>query len=247
MSRLRLDLQYDGSAFHGWQNQPNAPTVQAAIEKALFLLNSHHPVDVVGCGRTDTGVHAKHYVAHCDFSFADLDDLKFKLNGMLPSGIAILDIVEAKADFHARFDANQRTYRYFISKKKNPFQEAYAYYFRKELDLEKMNVVAQQLVGRKDFESFAKHHSDVNNFICEVTEAFWVETEEQYVFQISANRFLRNMVRSIVGTLLEFGLGNLEEDQMAAILAAKDRAAAGTSVPGKGLFLWQVSYDSQVS
>ena len=242
MARLKLELQYDGTDFHGWQIQPNAPSVQESIEQALTRLNSNKTVEIVGCGRTDTGVHAHHYVAHCDFESSDLKTLKFKLNGMLPEGIAIQNIQIAHDDFHARFDATKRTYRYFINKSKNPFNARYAHFTKHSLQVAAMNEAAELLIGYQDFESFAKHHSDVTNHFCHVFEAFWIETEEQYVFEISANRFLRNMVRAIVGTLIEVGLGKINSEDVTRIIAKKDRCAAGSSVPGKGLFLWKIEY-----
>lgn len=242
MTRLRLDLQYDGTDFHGWQIQPNAVTVQEEIENALTRLNSNQKVEVVGCGRTDTGVHAMHYVAHFDLNFDNLIDLQFKLNGMMHKGIAITEITEANPEFHARFDATKRTYRYFIDKRNNPFNNRFAYFLRHKLNVEVMNEAATHLLGRQDFESFAKHHSDVNNFYCEVFSAFWTETDEQYIFEISANRFLRNMVRAIVGTLVDVGLGKIEPTEIQEVIAKKSRSEAGTSVPGKGLFLWKIEY-----
>jgi tRNA pseudouridine38-40 synthase len=242
MTRLRLDLQYDGTDFHGWQIQPNAITVQEEIENALTRLNSNQKVEIVGCGRTDTGVHAMHYVAHCDMNYPDLNELQFKLNGMMHKGIAITEITEAHPEFHARFDATKRTYRYFIDKRNNPFNNRFAHFLRHKLNVEVMNEAAKHLLGKQDFESFAKHHSDVNNFYCEVFSAFWTETDEQYIFEISANRFLRNMVRAIVGTLVDVGLAKIEPTEIQEIIAKKSRSEAGTSVPGKGLFLWKIEY-----
>lgn len=242
MPRLRLDLQYEGTDFHGWQVQPNALSVQEEIENSLTRLNSNEKVEIVGCGRTDAGVHAMHYVAHCDINFVELNELKFKLNGMMHKGIAITQIEVAHPEFHARFDAIKRTYRYFIDKRNNPFNYRFAHFLRHPLNVEQMNAAAIYLLGRQDFESFAKHHSDVSNFFCEVFHASWTETEEQYIFEISANRFLRNMVRSIVGTLVDVGLGKLEPAKIKKIIAKKNRSEAGTSVPGKGLFLWNIEY-----
>lgn len=244
MSRLRLDLQYDGSAFCGWQIQPNDPSIQQEIEQHLTRLNRQKPVAVVGCGRTDTGVHAWHYVAHCDFETDDLEMLKFKLNGMLHCGVSVLKISHAHPEFHARFDATRRTYRYFINRRKNPFNERYAHFISKTLDVDAMNTAAQYLLGHQDFESFAKHHSDVTNHFCLVYSAFWTESEEQYVFEISANRFLRNMVRAIVGTLLQVGIKRITPEAIPGIIAMKNRGDAGASVPGKGLFLWEIAYPS---
>lgn len=242
MSRLRIDLQYDGTDYHGWQIQPNAPSVQETIEIALTRLNSNEKVEIVGCGRTDTGVHAMHYVAHCDFNAKEMNTLKFKLNGMLPAGINILQIEATHLNFHARFDAKKRTYRYFINKHKNPFNDRFSHFTRHELNVSKMNEASELLLGNQDFESFAKHHSDVTNHFCHVYSAFWTENESQYVFEISANRFLRNMVRAIVGTLLEVGLGKITPDEVTEIILKKNRSEAGSSVPGKGLFLWKIEY-----
>jgi len=242
MARLRIDLQYDGTDFHGWQTQPNATSVQQTIEYALSKLNSNIPTEIVGCGRTDTGVHAKHYVAHCDFEYENLDELILKMNHMLPPSIHIFEVVAAHNSFHARFDAKKRSYRYFIDKTKNPFNNKFAHYSRQILNIDAMNEAAIFLIGRHDFESFAKHHSDVNNHFCEVFKAFWSESDEQYIFEISANRFLRNMVRAIVGTLADIGLGKIEPTQIQDIISKKNRSEAGTSVPGKGLFLWEIEY-----
>lgn len=242
MSRLRLDLQYDGADFSGWQIQPNAPSIQNELEHALTLLNAQQLVQVVGCGRTDAGVHAKHYVAHCDFHCEDLNTLKFKLNGMLHRGIGILQITPVHSEFHARFDATKRTYKYFVNKTKNPFNDRYALYSRHPLDIHAMNLAAKHLLGYQDFTSFAKLHSDVNNHFCEIFDAFWTETEEQYIFEITANRFLRNMVRSIVGTLLDVGLHKSSEKEVLFIVDQKNRSEAGVSVPAKGLFLWEIQY-----
>lgn len=242
MSRLRLDLQYDGTEFCGWQIQPNGLSIQEELEQHLTKLNGQKAVQVVGCGRTDAGVHAMHYVAHCDFDSTDLEALKYKLNSMLHQAVSIIKISEIHPQFHARFDATKRTYRYFINKRKNPFNNQYAHYTRKTLDVQAMNQAAHQLLGHQDFESFAKHHSDVSNHFCEVYAAFWTETEDQYVFEISANRFLRNMVRAIVGTLLEVGLSKIPPEAIQEIIAKKNRGDAGSSVPGKGLFLWEIVY-----
>lgn len=241
--RLRIDLQYDGSKFFGWQIQPDAISVQQTIQNELTKLNSGQVVDVVGCGRTDTGVHAHHYVAHCDFSFSgELADLKWKLNNMLPSSIAVLKIEKTHDDFHARFDAKWRTYRYFVQRTKNPFCYNYSYLYYTSLDMTKMNTAAQFLLGEHDFTSFSKLHTDVKTNRCEVKEAFWFEQGDQLVFQITANRFLRNMVRATVGTLMLVGEEKIQPKEIAEILKKKDRGEAGRSVPGEGLFLWEIVY-----
>jgi tRNA pseudouridine38-40 synthase len=247
MPRLRIELQYDGTDFSGWQIQPNASSVQEAFEQALARLNGNEHVELVGCGRTDAGVHAKHYVAHCDLNVNDTKVLFFKLNSMLPRSISVLSIELTNAQFHARFDASKRTYRYFINKNKNPFQDRYAYYLKNQLDIAAMNHASEYLLGRQDFESFAKQHSDVRNHYCHIFSAQWTENEEQYIFEITANRFLRNMVRAIVGTLLEVGLGKNKPSHVATIIAEKNRGAAGSSVPGKGLFLWNIEYPETIN
>lgn len=241
--RLRLDLQYDGSDFHGWQIQPNAISVQELLQNALKRLNGDTFVEVVGCGRTDTGVHASHYVMHCDFDFSgDFSDLIWKMNNMLPESIAILGIVEAQPDFHARFDAKARTYQYFINRKKNPFKAKYAYLFHNHLDVAAMNEAANYLLGVHDFTSFSKLHTDVKTNNCEVFEAFWTENGDELIFQIKANRFLRNMVRSVVGTLILVGEKKILPKDVKSILEKKDRSEAGRSVPGCGLFLCKIEY-----
>lgn len=241
--RLRLDLQYDGTGFFGWQIQPDVISVQGTIEDVLTRLNSGNPVEVMGCGRTDTGVHAFHYVAHCDFSFkGNLTDLKWKMNTMLPSSIAILSIESAEEHFHARFDARFRTYRYFIHQVKSPFEKSFSYYYPHTLDVEAMNKACSFIIGQKDFTSFSKLHTDVKTNDCEVTGAMWVKEGNKIYFEITANRFLRNMVRAVVGTLLLVGEGKISPEEVAAIIERKDRGEAGRSVPGCGLFLWRIEY-----
>lgn len=241
--RWRLDLQYEGSDFFGWQIQPNVRTVQATIEEKLTLLNSGVPVEVVGCGRTDAGVHAQHYVAHTDFLFHEPpEQLVWKLNNMLPQGIAILNAEKSHEHFHARFDATSRTYRYFIHRKKNPFKARHSYYFQPELNVSKMNSACEQLLGTYDFTSFSKLHTDVHTNLCTVTRAQWTEVTHGYVFEVTANRFLRNMVRALVGTLIEVGAETMDPHAVSRILEAKDRNAAGRSVPAHGLYLWEINY-----
>ena len=241
--RLRIDLQYDGTAYKGWQIQPNDTTVQETIQDVLTKLNGDVAVELVGCGRTDTGVHASHYVAHCDFIFeGDCDHLIWKMNNMLPKSISIIDISHPHPDFHARFDAVSRTYRYFISRKKNPFNTSYTYLYYTHLDVALMNEACTYLIGTHDFTSFSKLHTDVKTNNCEVFEAYWFEENEMLVFQISANRFLRNMVRAIVGTLLLVGEKKISPVDINKIMDSKDRNEAGRSVPGAGLFLHKIEY-----
>ncbi len=242
MPRYRIDLAYNGKPFFGWQRQPKQISVQKVIEDSLTKLNSNQPVEVVGCGRTDTGVHAKHYVLHTDLSIiSSTDQYLYKLNKMLPSSIALFKMEQVKDDFHARFDAQKRTYRYFIRNKKNPFDENVWLLYR-ELDIELMNQASCLLIGKQDFTSFSKLHTDVKNNICEVFEAHWIKEEDTYIFEISANRFLRNMVRAIVGTLVDIGLKKLSVSDIDKILEKKDRQAASVSAPASGLFLWEIEY-----
>ena len=238
--RIIMEACYDGTDFVGWQNQPEGKTIQGTIEDALSKLNSNRSIQIVGCGRTDAGVHAKQYFFHLDGAFDDLNSLVYKLNKMLPSSIAI-----AKAKFcekHARFDAIKRTYRYFISNEKTPFQDRFCWVYQRELNIEQMNNACSYLIGTKDFASFAKGDNDAKTTLCNVFHAVWQKTEDGYVFEVSANRFLRNMVRAIVGTLIEVGIGNLMPEDIEQILQKKSRQEAALSVPAKGLFLWEVNY-----
>lgn len=237
---LIIELCYDGTSYAGWQIQPNAITVQGTIENALKKLNSNVSVNVVGCGRTDSGVHARQYFMHLQWPEKGLPSLKYKLNKMLPCDIKILSCEEKK--IHARFDAKRRTYRYFIGKEKDPFGDRYQWSFERKLDINTMNEACGFLIGKQDFASFAKGDSDVKTTICEVFHAHWGETETQYTFEVCADRFLRNMVRAMVGTLIEAGLHNIEPKQIKNILAQKNRQEAALSVPAKGLFLWKVEY-----
>lgn len=244
MHRYVFELSYNGKAFFGWQRQPKQISVQEAIEDALSKLNRNIPIPVVGCGRTDSGVHAKHYVLHVDLNDSIFNvDLIFKLNRMLPESIAILDIYKVKSDFHARFDAVSRTYRYFLTRKNNPFNTDFSLYFPADLNIEKMNQAAQHLIGKKDFTSLSKLHTDVKTNICDVSFARWIMVDEhEMYFEITADRFLRNMVRATVGTLIEAGTGKIQPDDMLTILEQKDRSAAKASVPGHALFLWEIKY-----
>lgn len=243
MRRVFLKLSYKGTNFFGWQVQPNEISIQQSIEDALTKLNSNQKVDIVGCGRTDTGVHASDYYAHCDINF-DLSnqDLKFKLNNMLPADITILDVLDVKPDAHARFDANARTYNYFIHHQKNPFISEISWLRPHQLDLETMNKACLILRDYSDFECFSKVKTDVSNFNCDISNALWIASDKGYIFTITANRFLRNMVRAIVGTMIEIGEGKLSLEDFENILKSKNRSEAGMSVPAKGLFLARIEY-----
>lgn len=243
MQRYFFEIAYDGTNFFGWQIQPNNISVQQVIEDTLTKIHSNSPIKIVGCGRTDTGVHAHHYVLHTDLpEINDIDAFAFKLNRMLPESIAIHSIYPVHSETHARFYAMRRTYRYFIHQKKDPFKQKHSWYLPQKLDFEKMNEAAKHLLGKQDFTSLSKLHTDAKTNICEVTAAHWISDRGEIYFEISANRFLRNMVRATVGTLIDVGLGKIEPQDISKILEAKDRQAASTSVPAHGLFLWKILY-----
>lgn len=248
--RYFIHLAYNGSAFFGWQIQPEHPSVQETLEKCLSLLLHTERTAITGCGRTDTGVHATSFYAHFDsehcFSEQDLKQLTNKLNNFLPKEVVVFNIFQVTEDAHARFDAESRTYKYRISTKKNPFDFQLSYHFFRKLDIDLMNQAAAILLGEHDFTSFSKVHTQVNNFICTVTEATWVEEHDKVTFTITANRFLRNMVRAIVGTLLEVGVGKLSVDDFQEIILQKNRCAAKTSAPAHALFLTNVRYPSYI-
>jgi tRNA pseudouridine38-40 synthase len=239
-------LSYKGTNYHGWQVQPNADTVQANIEKALTLL-LRQPMQIVGAGRTDAGVHAQEMFAHFDVPQAiDTKALTYKLNAFLPKDIAIHDILPVKESAHARFDATARSYKYFINRNKNPFLTETSWYLAKDLDVNAMNEAAKILLQYDDFKSFSKTHTDVKTFICDVREAYWEQSNGQLIFNITADRFLRNMVRAIVGTLVDVGLHKLSKQDFINIIEAKDRQKAGFSVPAQGLFLTKIEYPSNI-
>ena len=245
--RYALELAYRGTNYHGWQIQPNASSVQEEIERRLSQLMGNIPVSVVGCGRTDTGVHASYYVLHFDaVKELDSNQLVYKLNKMLPDDISVFSAQQVGVDFHARFSAVMRTYHYFIHQKKDPFLLD-SHHLVSELDFDAMNRAAGLLLGKQDFTSFSKLHTDVKTNICTVYEAKWSQlAEKSWCFEIKADRFLRNMVRAVVGTLLEVGYGNLNEKDIAQIIEFKDRGEAKLSVPAKGLFLVDFQYPGNV-
>lgn len=246
MQRYFLQLSYNGTGYHGWQVQPNATSVQGKIEKALSTI-LREEIQVVGAGRTDTGVHASYYMLHFDSQNENLhnENIVFRLNRFLPDDIAIQQIFKVKNDAHARFDAISRTYNYYITTVKNPFDK-FSYQYTQKLDIEKMNKAASLLFEFSDFTSFARLHTDVKTNNCNVLKAEWIQEESQLIFTIKADRFLRNMVRAIVGTLMEVGKGKLLVDDFRTIIEMKDRGAAGASVPAVGLFLVDVKYPSEI-
>ena len=243
MKRYFLQLAYDGSQFFGWQIQPKQISVQETIEKCLSKLHSNENVKITGCGRTDTGVHARDYFAHADLPETNTEQLVFKLNKMLPDSIAIKSVFEVEPDKHARFDATERVYRYFVHTQKDPFLAGRSLLVNQPLNFDAMNKAAEKMIGKKDFTSFSKLHTDVKTNICDVRSAKWVQTSEStYYFEISADRFLRNMVRATVGTLLDVGMSKLQPEDIDRILADKDRQAASKSAAAPGLFLWEIKY-----
>ena len=242
--RYSIELAYNGNDFFGWQIQPRQISVQETIEKALSKLFDAKKIDIVGCGRTDTGVHAKHYIDHVDLTTKwEEEELKYKLNRILPDSIVIYIIQKVNEDFHARFHAKTRTYRYFIHTHKDPFIQNTSLYYKKKIDIVKMNEAGLLLLGKKDFTSFSKLHTDVFTNICNVSNAKWTQVnEDTFYFEITADRFLRNMVRAIVGTLLEVGEGKIDPSEISMILKKNNRCEAKMSVPAHGLFLWKIIY-----
>lgn len=244
--RYFIEFSYKGTHYHGWQRQPNAVSVQELLEKALSLL-LREEIEVVGAGRTDAGVHAKQMFAHFDVTNAvNYQDLVFRLNAFLPEDIAVRQLHKVGEKSHARFDATERTYEYWMVQKKHPFHVDSAHCILKPLAIKAMNDAAQILMEYKDFECFSKSNTDVKTFICEIKEAYWELKGDTLVFTITANRFLRNMVRAIVGTLLDVGLGKSKPEDIRVIIESKNRSNAGASVPAKGLYLTKVSYPESI-
>lgn len=244
MARYFLRLGYRGAPFHGWQVQPNAVSVQEEIEKALSTV-LRTPISIVGAGRTDTGVNARKMYAHFDFDgiLPDKGRLIVSLNRLVGRDIAVHEIIPVHSDAHARFDALERTYKYFVTFEKTPFLYPLSWHCPNGLDIGLMNEAAAILLETTDFTSFAKLHSDAKTNICKVTAAEWtMQGESMAVFTITADRFLRNMVRAVVGTLVDVGRGKLTVKDFRRIIERKDRCAAGQSMPGVALFLWDVRY-----
>ncbi len=244
--RYFIELSYKGTHYHGWQIQPNAVTVQEVLEKALSLL-LRSETKITGAGRTDTGVHAKQMFAHFDSGQAlDTQQLTYKLNAFLPKDFAIKRIVPVLDEAHARFDAVSRSYKYYIHRYKDPFVVDSSWYLAKDLDVKAMNEAATTLLDFKDFKSFSKTHTDVKTYLCDIKQAAWEAKGNQLVFSITADRFLRNMVRAIVGTLVEVGLHKITPADFIKIIEARDRQKAGFSVPAHGLFLTGISYPKKI-
>ena len=244
--RYFIELSYNGSAYHGWQNQPNEISVQEVIENALSLILKE-TVSIMGAGRTDTGVHAEQMFAHFDTD-VDFDaiDLTFKLNSFLPKDIAIHTIFKVKADAHARFNALSRTYLYRITLQKNVFNFDNAYYVKQDLDVEKLKEASKILFEYKDFQCFSKVNTDVKTYHCDIMKAAWFFENKELHFVIKADRFLRNMVRAIVGTMVQIGLGKLQVEDLHTIIKSKNRSEAGFSVPAHALYLTKIEYPNDI-
>ena len=244
MYRYFIQLAYDGSDFNGWQTQPNEPTVQDELTRVLRLTLNEDSIKLVGCGRTDTGVHASCYYAHFDLinPIEDIDKCIYKLNNFLPFSIAIQNIIKVESNAHARFDASSRTYHYFIHQEKDPFLTDYSLLILRDLDFDLMNKAANSLVAYNDFSAFAKLGSDNKTVICKLSAANWNKVGKQWRFEITADRFLRNMVRAIVGTLIELGAGRISLQEFKTIVESGSRQKAGSSAAANALFLSAVKY-----
>ncbi|PWA07391.1 tRNA pseudouridine(38-40) synthase TruA [Flavobacterium psychrotolerans] len=241
--RYFIKLAYNGTNYHGWQCQPNAPSVQETLSKALSVVLNLE-IKLMGAGRTDTGVHAKIMFAHFDFEKKiDTKCTVHKLNSYLPKDIVVFDIIPVPDHAHARFDATKRTYEYHINSYKDVFLQEQSWYYRQKLDLDLMNEASKILLNHTNFQCFSKVNTEVNTFNCKITEASWKQENNTLVFTISADRFLRNMVRAIVGTLIKVGLHKITLDEFSTIIENKNRSEAGFSVPAHGLYLTEIAYD----
>jgi tRNA pseudouridine38-40 synthase len=251
MARFFLTLSYDGAGFNGWQVQENTPnTVQQILEEKLSMLLKEK-IAITGCGRTDTGVHARNFVAHFDSHCADLVENKkhwiYKFNTVLPPSVSVTNIRKTKDKAHARFDAQQRTYYYFIHQQKNPFRENFSWYVYGELDFELMNRAARILTEHRDFTSFSKAHTQNKTNICHITKAVWQKVDQhEWRFTISADRFLRGMVRAVVGTLVLVGKNKISQNDFKNIIEGRDRAQAGQNAPANALFLTGIQYPKDI-
>lgn len=244
--RYFIEFSYSGKAYHGWQQQPNAISVQQVLERALTKL-LRTDISVMGAGRTDAGVHASQMFAHFDIDTTfDIELIVFKLNCFLPKDIAIHSIFEVAPKAHARFNAISRTYIYKISTQKNVFTSDFAYHIYFPLDMDKMNEACKILFEHNDFQCFSKSNTDVKTYHCKIKEAHWEMKDEELLFTITADRFLRNMVRAVVGTMIEIGLGKMPVEQLHAIINSKNRSEAGYSVPAQGLYLTKIVYPETI-
>jgi tRNA pseudouridine38-40 synthase len=244
--RFFLDISYLGTAFHGWQIQNNAHTVQAEINQALSTI-LRSDITCLGSGRTDTGVHASQQIAHFDVQESiSASSLIHKMNVLLPKSIAINECVLVHDEAHARFDAVMRSYEYHIHRHKNPYKAGLSYLFTTALNLEKIDEANELIASWENFQAFSRVHTDVNHFNCDIKEIKWVSTNDGYIFHVSANRFLRGMVRAMVGTLLDIGQDRMSLDQLKTALESGDRRNTGRAVPADGLFLTKVAYPDHI-
>jgi tRNA pseudouridine38-40 synthase len=244
--RYFFEIAYHGANYNGWQSQQNAVGVQAIVENAMSKM-FRTDVHITGSGRTDTGVHCEQQFFHVDLDDEfDKENVIVRLNSFLPRDIAIKSIRQVKDDASARYDAIERTYRYQITRVKNPFLQGLSWYYFKEVEIENMNRAAALIVGEHDFKCFSKVKTDVNHFVCDIRKAGWTERGDDLIFTISANRFLRGMVRAIVGTLLDVGTGKITHKDLLSIIHSKDRKEAGSNVPALGLYLEKVKYPARI-
>ena len=243
--RYFFEISYKGTAYHGWQRQRNALSIQEVVENALSTI-FQKDIAVTGSGRTDTGVHCEQQFFHVDMEQPIEVGLVRRLNALLPGDISIGSIKKVREDAHARFDAVKRKYAYRISRRKNPFLKDLCYHFYLPLDVDKMNLAASQLLLHDDFQSFSKVKTDAFTYLCDISQAEWVEENEMLIFYVSANRFLRGMVRALVGTLLDVGQGKISLEAFESIIASKDRKQAGRAAPPQGLFLTEVTYPNDI-
>jgi tRNA pseudouridine38-40 synthase len=244
--RYFFEITYDGAKYNGWQNQANALGVQQVVEETLSQL-LRKKISIVGSGRTDTGVHCVQQFFHADIEKEiRRQELLIRLNSFLPRDIAIRDILPVKSNAHARYDARERAYKYHITTRKNPLLVGRAYYFLKKCDIDLMNKAAESMLGEHDFTCFSKVKTDVNHFRCTVKKARWIKNGDLLIFTIGANRFLRGMVRAIVGTLLDVGSKKISIEEFQSIIKGKDRRKAGMNVPPEGLYLTHVKYPKNI-
>jgi tRNA pseudouridine38-40 synthase len=243
--RYFLQLSYFGKQYHGWQRQPSDLSVQEILEDRLGKLLGN-TVDIVAAGRTDAGVHARMMVAHFDWEAPLEEEIIYRLNAFLPEDIAVQGVRAVHPEAHARFNATSRTYQYRLLREKDPFEKDTAYYLNQPLDFDAMNKAAAVLLSFEDFKAFSRTHTDVKTYICRISRAEWAREGASWVFTITADRFLRNMVRAVVGTLLLVGKGMITPEDVKTIIKSRDRSRAGASVPAKGLYLTGITYPNEI-
>ncbi len=246
--RYFIYISFKGTAYHGWQIQPGSATVQKVLDDALSTILKEK-ISTTGAGRTDAGVHAKVFCAHFNCSYIDLGmnkEVVKRLNGLLPKDISVASLVKVRPDAHARYSAVSRTYKYYISRSKDPFRDDFSLYFNGSLNVEKMNQACSILVKHNDFTSYSRLHTNVKNNLCRIIYAGWEESKDRLVFTIKADRFLRNMVRAIVGTMIETGTGKIDIHEFEKIILGRNRSLAGQSAAAKGLFLNDIEYPDEI-